>query len=278
MNKVLVRAISGAIYVALIVGAILAGPQWFGALMALFAALGVIEFGKVCTGPAPAHWAATVARILDVIAAIFLVVLPIVFTLPFGLTICILALIICYPLLRFTIALYDKGAQAFAEVTRSVMSLVYIALPLFLLVCVYCDKGHATMLLVLCTFILIWLNDTGAFCVGSLCGRRRLFERLSPKKSWEGFFGGLGFCLLAGVLFFYVVPEVGYTLPQWLIMAAVVCVLSTWGDLFESLFKRSHHIKDSGNLIPGHGGILDRIDSLLFVSMGLFIFEFFNTL
>ncbi len=115
-------------------------------------------------------------------------------------------------------------------------------------------------------FIMIWLNDTGAFLVGSAIGRHRLFERLSPKKSWEGFFGGLLFCLIAG----YLAPILsaddfaGYPM-RYVGLGVLVCVFSTWGDLFESMIKRAAGVKDSGNILPGHGGMLDRIDSILFV-------------
>lgn len=252
------------------------GELWFTALMALFAALGVTEFGHVARGGRyPSTWAGIAALVLDVLAALSALAVCLLWVIPTWLLTAALAVLLGYTLARFTLALYDKSDDAFRSVAASVLSLVYIALPLSLLTMVYVDHGPGSRLLVLCTFIMIWLNDTGAFCVGSLWGRRRLFERLSPKKSWEGFFGGLVFCLLAGVLFSYIVPQVGYSLPQWLALSAMVCVLSTWGDLFESLFKRSHHIKDSGHLIPGHGGILDRIDSLLFVAVGLFIFNLF---
>ena len=103
---------------------------------------------------------------------------------------------------------------------------------------------------------------------GSMLGRHRLFERISPKKSWEGFFGGLAFDVIASVLFgIYASTFFGLEISVygWVGLGVVVCLFSTWGDLVESMLKRSLHIKDSGSLIPGHGGILDRIDSLLFV-------------
>lgn len=275
MKKVLVRAISGAVYVALIVGAIFLGMPWFAVLTGLFCLLAVWEFEKITTGPwASLTPAGRLSRLLDMLAAWSISMSVVTFYVPDWMLFVLIGIVMCYTLARFTLALYDKSAEAFRSVAWSVLAIAYIGLPLGLLNGVYCDRGSASAMLVLCMFVMIWLNDTGAFCVGSLIGRRRLFERLSPKKSWEGFFGGLAFCLLAGVLFYYIVPQIGWTLPVWLCFGAVVCVLSTWGDLFESLLKRSFKIKDSGNLIPGHGGILDRIDSLLFVAVGLFIFNY----
>ena len=123
-------------------------------------------------------------------------------------------------------------------------------------------------------FVMIWLNDTGAFLVGSAIGSHRLFARLSPKKSWEGFFGGFAFSIIAGYLAHSLLPEyfAGYSANALGLLGAIVSVISTWGDLFESMIKRQMGVKDSGNLIPGHGGILDRIDSLLFVAPATFIF------
>ncbi len=272
MNKVIVRTVSGVVYIALIVAAIMSGPLWFAALMCLFAVLGVNEFETVLGGARPAGAAAWVARMADVLAAVSLISLGVATSLP-GIMLYVLVYVLVFYLpVRFTVALYDRSSTAFRSVAYSVLAIAYIGMPLFMLTMVFCAR-QVNAVLVLAAFIMIWLNDTGAFCVGSLWGRRRLFERLSPKKSWEGFVGGLVFCLLAGVSFYYIIPEVAYSMPEWIGLGAMVCVLSTWGDLFESLFKRSCHVKDSGHLIPGHGGILDRIDSLLFVSIGLFIFN-----
>ncbi|MCM1067650.1 MAG: phosphatidate cytidylyltransferase [Muribaculaceae bacterium] len=275
MNKVIVRTISGVIYIALIVGAIFGGGVCFAALMSVFAVLGTLEFGKVLGGGAQMDVFARAATVVDLLAAAAIVWAGVLTEIPTALIYTLIGVVLLYLPVRFTLALYDKSSDAFARVSHSVLSLVYIALPLLMLTLVFTDKS-ANLWLVLAAFIMIWLNDTGAFCVGSLIGRRRLFERLSPKKSWEGFFGGLVCCLLAGVLFYFELPQLGYSLPVWLALGAIVCLLSTWGDLFESLFKRSSHVKDSGHLIPGHGGILDRIDSLLFVSMGLFVFNLFT--
>ena len=118
---------------------------------------------------------------------------------------------------------------------------------------------------------MIWINDTGAFIVGSTLGKHRLFERISPKKSWEGFLedccstlSQLSYSINIVATFFSLD---GLSLAGWLGLGAIATVFSTWGDLVESMIKRNLHIKDSGNIIPGHGGILDRIDSLLFVML-----------
>lgn len=272
MKKLLVRSISGAVYVALIVGAIFLGYTWFAMLMSLFAVLAVIEFENILDGGRPRGTAAVAARVLDTLVALATVGFSLVAYMPSWMIVVTVALVAMFTLLRFTLALYDKGGDAFRSAAWSVMSVAYIALPLAMLSLLYCDRGHESAMLVLATFIMIWLNDTGAFCVGSLIGKRRLFERLSPKKSWEGFFGGLACCVGAGIACHYLLPGISFGMAGWIAYGVMVCILSTWGDLFESLMKRTNNIKDSGKLIPGHGGILDRIDSLLFVSVGSFIF------
>ena len=134
---------------------------------------------------------------------------------------------------------------------------------------------------------MIWLNDTGAFCVGSLIGRRRLFERISPKKSWEGFYGGLLFSIIAGIVAgsplladhcTASLHNANFTAVSLGILGLLVSIMSTWGDLVESMIKRTLGIKDSGHLLPGHGGILDRIDSLLFVAPATLLFLLIHTL
>lgn len=271
MHKVLVRTISGVIYIALIVGCILGGPMWFISLMAVFAVAAVVELHHVA-GVKYKNWAAVTSLELDCLMAVATVYMSCLSVLPSWVEICIIGILMLYLPVRFTLALYNKDKDSFRDTALSVFSMAYIAIPLLLLSLVYRDNYDNSML-VLASFIMIWLNDTGAFCVGSLFGRHRLFERLSPKKSWEGFFGGLVLSILSGLLFYSLMPEIGYTRVMWMSLGALVSVLSTWGDLFESMFKRSFNVKDSGHLIPGHGGILDRIDSLLFVAVGLFIFN-----
>jgi phosphatidate cytidylyltransferase len=150
------------------------------------------------------------------------------------------------------------------------MGQLFVALPLSLLNFIY----YKNPLLLLAIFIFIWLNDTGAYCVGSLIGKHRLFERISPKKSWEGFWGGLILCVISGIAIATWLNSYfnGPQLYGWIVLAAIVSIFSTWGDLCESLIKRSIGVKDSGKILPGHGGILDRIDSLLLVSPTALLF------
>ncbi len=253
MSKLLIRATSGLIYVALIVGCIFLGQIPFTLLASLFAILAVIEFEKITHELSPKT---VPALILDIAGCV---------TLAFSWMIWPLYIWVLILLCRMTLELYMQSDTPIANLAKSMMTQLYIGLPLALMCCLGEWFG---LEVVLVTFIMIWINDTGAFITGSMLGRHKLFERVSPKKSWEGFFGGLIFNLVAGTLFCTYGSEffrIGDSLPLWLGLGAVVTIFATWGDLVESLLKRSLKIKDSGNIMPGHGGILDRIDSLLFV-------------
>ncbi|MFA6875903.1 MAG: phosphatidate cytidylyltransferase, partial [Parabacteroides sp.] len=132
------------------------------------------------------------------------------------------------------------------------------------------DGNAYSPLLVLALFIFIWVNDTGAYVVGSMIGRNKMFERISPKKSWEGFFGGLIFVLAASLLFVWYEPVINCY--KWLGLAATITIFGTLGDLIESLIKRTLKIKDSGNILPGHGGMLDRFDSIIMAIPASYIY------
>lgn len=285
MNKLLKRSASGLVYVGVIVGAIFAGNLWFALLCMVFAAIGIHEFQNATTDSS--EKATTLGRIIN---AGDIVIVLLALSLSYSWTdirvpgvmidICGIALIVLL-LAKPIVTLYDKRATALRHLAFSVLSLIYILVPLLSLHQLYASPGSAVCLgegvgayLVLTLFILIWLNDTGAYCVGSLIGKRRLFERLSPKKSWEGFFGGLGFSSLGSWLCFSYLgnlPQMELGAIGSIAIGAAIAIAATWGDLFESLIKRTAGIKDSGTLIPGHGGVLDRIDSLLIAAPWMLI-------
>ena len=127
-----------------------------------------------------------------------------------------------------------------------------------------------TPIFIMAIFIFVWLDDTGAYLVGSLIGKHKLFERISPKKSWEGFFGGLILSLASSQAFAWFTPEINRM--NWLGLAATVVLFGTWGDLIESLLKRTLGVKDSGNVLPGHGGMLDRFDSVMLAVPASYIY------
>jgi phosphatidate cytidylyltransferase len=166
--------------------------------------------------------------------------------------------------------LYTKSANAVADWAYTMLGQLYIALPLALiniLAFPVQDIQYYDMYLPLSVFILLWCNDAGAYCVGSLIGKHKLFPRISPGKTWEGSIGGGVIAIIAAGIIGYLVnnSDAGHLLNvwEWIGLAVVVVVFGTWGDLVESLFKRTLGIKDSGNILPGHGGMMDRFDSSL---------------
>lgn len=256
------RSISGIVYCGLIIGCIFWGVYPFSFMAMLFGILAVVELEKICQGISSSSLPVV---LLDCMGVSFLCFSWLFYPLLGWL---------CVFLCRFILELYLKNDRPIRCLSISMLTQVYIGIPLALMTLLGESLGLHFVLVV---FLMIWINDTGAFVVGSLFGRHRLFERISPKKSWEGFIGGLGFNLIAAWLFcigggdFW---DVHWGIIEWLILAAVVTIFSTWGDLVESLIKRSLCIKDSGHLIPGHGGILDRIDSLLLVMPAVFLLVF----
>lgn len=267
MNNVIVRSLSGIVYIALIVGGILAGKTYFFLLMSVFSVIGMYEYIKMAHigETSGAHYIR--ASLAD---GIFSILIPLLAFAPNPSYLYLIAMI-TYFLVRAIIGINDTRDHAFREVAKSTTGIVYVASPLFALNLLYSSIEGAQML-VLLMFVTIWLNDTGAFCVGSLIGKRRLCSRLSPKKSWEGFWGGMGCCIIFSIICYYYFDAMSLKLWQWIILGMLISLMSTWGDLFESMLKRTVKVKDSGKLIPGHGGILDRIDSLLFVGPATYLF------
>ncbi|MCM1518591.1 MAG: phosphatidate cytidylyltransferase [Pseudoflavonifractor sp.] len=266
----IVRAISGAVYVALIVISILLGQWSFTAISVLLAIGGMIEFyslGNSEGGEQKLTLCADIAGgtllVLGLSAsamhhgdAVTSPLPAVTFLIPY----------MIYLLARPVMQLYTKEKSPLANLACSYMGQVYVALPLGLMSYIYAVYGSPHLILAL--FIMIWANDTGAYLVGRAIGWHRLFERISPKKSWEGFWGGLAFTIGAAMVMKYLFPAFFPALTglQMAGLAVTVTVFATWGDLVESLIKRTLHVKDSGTIMPGHGGVLDRIDSLLLVT------------
>jgi phosphatidate cytidylyltransferase len=168
--------------------------------------------------------------------------------------------------------LYKRSATPFQNIAYTYLGIIYLAIPFSLLILmINFGKGNfGVFTFPVFYFFMIWANDTFAYLVGSAIGKHRLFERISPKKSWEGAIGGLFFTFVLAFILsqFYSFLSV----PQWLELAAIIVVFGNFGDLAESMFKRSIDCKDSGKFFPGHGGILDRFDSVLLSAPFVFIY------
>lgn len=256
MKNLIIRALSGAVYIALVISSIYFGGWLFATFFGILVIIGMHEAQKL----AWKNKCSTTIQVLDIATgmALFLGAFAAV---AFGTDPRLAApLPILLVLARFIAGLYLKEQSPIASWANSCFTICYVAVPLTMLALILHTYG---MLIALFMFVCIWLNDTGAYLVGCTIGKHRLFERISPKKSWEGFFGGMAFCIAAGAFAHHLI---GGCQAIWIPFAIIVSAFSTWGDLVESLIKRTAGVKDSGNIMPGHGGVLDRIDSLLFVA------------
>ncbi len=266
-KNLIVRTITGVLFIAIMVSGFLR-PQAMVFLFSLITGLTIWEYCSLVNELKTV----TVNRFITTVAGVyfFLAVAGInsgyiqtngVFV-PYLLTIVYL----------FVSELYTRNENAIHDWAYTMLSQMYIALPFSMINVLAFRQApdgdiHYYYLLPLSVFIFLWTNDTGAYCSGSLLGKHKLFPRISPAKSWEGSIGGALFVLIAAVVVGYLESQSnalsGLTIVQWLGLGLVVTVFGTWGDLVESLFKRTLGIKDCGNILPGHGGMLDRFDSSL---------------
>lgn len=258
----IIRSLTGAVFVAVLVGCILGGPITFSILFALISALTVNEFGNIMQKSG----FAVINKPISMLASVFLFFgFAYLGTSPGNNEVLIpYLLLIMYILIS---ELYYKKENPVNDMAYALMTQMYIALPFALLNVLAFQTSEETSISVynpilpLSIFIFTWVNDSGAYCAGVLFGKHRLFERISPKKSWEGSFGGGIFSIIAAIIIAQYFPIL--SLAKWIGLALTVVVFGTWGDLVESLIKRRIGIKDSGNILPGHGGMLDRFDSTL---------------
>jgi len=181
--------------------------------------------------------------------------------------------LIIFPFLAsvFMIKIYKKNdITPFTNIAYTFLGIIYVAIPFALLHVIAFETGEYSYEIVLGILLILWASDTGAYFAGITFGRKKLFERISPKKTWEGSIGGgiLALAMAFGLSQFHTV----LTMYQWLVAAGLIVITGTYGDLIESVFKRGIEIKDSGRSLPGHGGFLDRFDSLLLAAPFITVF------
>lgn len=266
MNNLILRALTGIVFVAVLVGGTLFSPITFTVLFAAITGLTVWEFSTNVNN----HAGASVNRLINTVAAVYLFVafggfcadyVPSKAFIPYLISVVYLLVSELYlqkpdPLKNWAYAFASQMYVALAFALLNVLAFRYDALT---------NRTMFEPIYPLSILLFLWTSDTGAYCCGSLLHKRfpaKLFERISPNKSWVGSIGGGVLCLVVAYVLWQVAPNL-LTLPQWMGLGITVCIFGTWGDLVESLFKRQLGIKDSGNILPGHGGMLDRFDSSL---------------
>lgn len=277
MKNLTVRTLSGIVLAAVMLGAILWSQWSLGALLLALLVIGMREFyalAEAC-GNHP-------QRLTGLAAGVVLFALNFalasddvqVLTLQGSrLYACGLAFVLLLVPLTFVCELYRHRENPAASVGTTLAGVVYVALPLSLLcyMPLLVTETWQPWVLLLYIFI-IWANDVFAYLVGMTVGRHPLFARLSPKKSWEGFFGGLAGAAVMGLV---AARVLGHEWWAWVVLALVAAVTGVLGDLAESMFKRAAGVKDSGSLIPGHGGVLDRFDAVLLSAPFVFVYMLF---
>lgn len=267
MNNLIVRTITGVIFVAAIVTCFL-DPTAMEFLFALVTGLTIWEYCGLVNNIKGVQ----VNRFISTIAGVYFFLAVGGFCSGWTQTGAVFIPYLLTVIYLFISELYTKAENSINNWAYTMLGQMYIALP-FSTINVLAfnntpDNQIAfNFMLPLSVFVFLWTNDSGAYCFGSMLGKHKLFSRVSPGKSWEGSIGGFITVMAAAVIISYACDaygvQVGLNIIQWLGLGLTVAVFGTWGDLVESLFKRTLGIKDSGKILPGHGGMLDRFDSSL---------------
>ncbi|WDF61324.1 phosphatidate cytidylyltransferase [Flavobacterium sp. KACC 22758] len=288
MNETLKRTISGAVYIALLLTSILFSTESFILLFGIFLIITIYEFSNIVN----------LNKVFSILFGTLLYSIVILIshynkqtaaylnqTFQSNISLetniqqldLVLLAITLVVSIKCIIFLFYDSVQKVSISSKYLYLLGYITLPFIFIVKISFGTNDYNPKIILGLFVLIWTNDTFAYLVGKSIGKHKLFERVSPKKTIEGFVGGMIFAAFAGFLIskFYIQPNPAFSSKSiliWTIIALIVSIFGTIGDLIESKFKRIAGVKDSGSIMPGHGGILDRLDSVIFVAPIIFLF------
>ncbi|MDR2056809.1 MAG: phosphatidate cytidylyltransferase [Dysgonamonadaceae bacterium] len=269
MKNLLLRTLTGILYVALITGSILLNQYTFLFLFSVAVFLCLQEFYRLIN----VYKKIKINVGYNSIGGVLLFVATYLYT-SGTFSFAVVVVYLFYLAVLLISSLYIKHSDTVAYLAYTFLGQCYVALPFSLLNLLvfpnHSPEGVYYHSFLLSLFVFIWVNDTGAYAVGMLFGKHRLFPRISPKKSWEGFFGGL--ILTVASAFVFARFNTGISFYHWINISFFVVLFGTWGDLIESLLKRTLGIKDSGNALPGHGGFLDRFDSMLLAVYGALLY------
>ena len=258
MSETLTRTLSGIVYIALLVSATLYFNT-FLLLFGIFLLSAVVEYCDLVQ----------LNKLLPISIAFVGYFLFSYYNISKTTEVALLAATL-FVSIKSIIDLFNHSKQKIDKVAKYVYLIGYVIIPLILITKISLLDGLYNPKMIISIFIIIWTNDTFAYLVGKSLGKNKLFERISPKKTIEGFIGGLCFAIIAGaIISIYFVKQ---SLFIWIIIAMIISVFGTIGDLIESKLKRMAGVKDSGKIMPGHGGILDRLDSVIFATPFVFLF------
>jgi len=259
MRNLITRSISGLVYAIIFISAILFSAESYIGLMAVFAAICVFEFSRILKLNNAIPY-----LILAGIIAISVIKIP-TFINGFLTGFSFIGLL---GLLYYLISTKSIKTETFIQ--KIALHITYLILPFYFLIKLPFFENSYHPNIIIFIILMIWTNDSFAFFVGKNFGKHKLFESVSPKKTIEGFIGGLLFAILAGFLIGKY--STYFSISNWIIIAVIVAVFGSLGDLVESKFKRQANVKDSGTIMPGHGGLLDRLDSLFFLAPFVYLY------
>jgi phosphatidate cytidylyltransferase len=272
-----VRTFTGVIFGLVMIGGILANYYTCGILFWMVAALCLWELsGHVLTQDG-STWANRNRRVISILVGLFFPTLTLL-TFIFDVQNAFKGIVL-FPAIAFLLFLFEltaKSAKPFENVAFTLLGIIYIGMPFSLLIYIaspylraFDGDGNK---FVLATILMVWAGDVFAYLIGSKVGKNKMFPRISPKKTWEGTFSGITGAILVGVICSQVFDTLDFGFPFWIGLASICTVMGVLGDLVESMLKRSIGIKDSGTLLPGHGGFLDRFDAFIFVIPFVYVY------
>ncbi len=266
MKNLLTRSLTGIVFVIIVIGSLLLHPIAFTILMLAASLIGLTEYAKFRPD--------TFVKASDTISLIisgFILFLVIYLVQSKFLATPYLSLIFLIFLYISVKTLISRPDDSISKIAEFFFGLTYVVLPFALMSGFYQNQTSTKVPeLLIGFFVILWFNDVFAYIVGSLIGKTKLYEKVSPKKTWEGTIGGVILSILAA--YFLSTIFLSLNITNWLVIGFLISIFATLGDLTESMFKRQANMKDSGNIMPGHGGILDRFDGLLLAAPAVYIY------
>ncbi len=266
MKDIYIRTLTGIVFLIVVIGSILLDPLAFLIIFSVFNFIGLKEFFNLAK-PSASHKATPEYYVFGTL--IFFII---------GLSglgyidVRYSAIIFVIFFIQIAIELFRKENPQWKNIATILTGYIYISIPFGLMNSFFysgaVDQPRSGILIGM--FVLIWTSDVFAYLTGSMIGKHKLFERISPKKTWEGSMGGLFFALMAAYILSILVPQL--SLVEWMTLTIIIVISGTIGDLAESLLKRNAGVKDSGTIFPGHGGVLDRFDAVIFATPMVFVF------
>jgi len=271
LKTLLIRTLTGAVFVGLTIGSILLGEFTFLFFFIATMLYATFEFYRLCQirGDKP-H------VVLGLIISAYIFLSVFLYRLNYmGLEVflILLPLLMAVPIFE----VFSKGKRRILNISFTILGIIYVAIPFSILNLIATHQERLTGAgyspePIIGLFLFLWANDSGAYLIGSRFGKHKMAEKISPRKTWEGAFGGAVFAVLVSIVF----SSCGklFSIPQAIVASIITVISGTLGDLSESMFKRSFNVKDSGRIMPGHGGLLDRFDSLLFSAPVYYLYLF----